>query len=235
MRRRCSQSDGFPRGSPSRRRRPSPDPPYSSGIRTERKPSLRQTFDKGGRIGALAVERAPVFARENRGRAWRPRRESRHGRPPRSWSLRIVSLSPAACGRSFARSVLKGAANCRQKQNGAIGYARLGISSSATHGSQTAALFCLCERTRKLHACRASPRGRAAGAQPAYSATRGGMRLAAASAQRPRRGTDRGRAHPAWNMAARCWSRSAGSRRASGRRRALRSGRSIWACRHRSA
>ena len=58
---------------------PRPEPPYSSGIRTERKPSSRQRSTNACGIGALAVERAPIFAGKSR-QSFARHREFRHAR-----------------------------------------------------------------------------------------------------------------------------------------------------------
>ena len=42
----------------------SPLPPYSSGISAARKPGVGERRDEFGRIGALAIERAPILAGE---------------------------------------------------------------------------------------------------------------------------------------------------------------------------
>ena len=47
----------------------SPEPPYSIRDQRGQKPGLGQRGDEFGRIGALAVERAPIFTGETRSRA----------------------------------------------------------------------------------------------------------------------------------------------------------------------
>src|ERR1700732_1343532 len=83
----------------------SPLPPYCSGIRTARKPDLGERRHEVRRIGALAVEAAPVFAREagaQRAHRLADRRDILGARTHPQTSLAILTImrSFAHCSRS---------------------------------------------------------------------------------------------------------------------------------------
>ena len=96
------------------------------GNQDGKKALLRQPFDEGGRIGAFAVERAPVFAGKVATEPGDRVADFAMGEPEllRFWSLPVPPCRVRG-GSSGVRLPDPYAVRpmCRQKQNGAIGYA----------------------------------------------------------------------------------------------------------------